>query len=104
MEREPRIELDLVREGIGTVLWATGYRPDYSWLDVPVTDYRGFIKHDGGVITASPGMYLLGTAFLRRRRSTYIAGAAQDTADLADHLAGYLAGRRLVEVASVRGD
>jgi putative flavoprotein involved in K+ transport len=88
-----RIELDLVREGIGAVVWATGYRPDYSWLDVPVLDYKGSVRHEGGVVRGAPGMYLLGTSLLRRRRSSYIGGAAQDTADLADHLAAHLAGR-----------
>jgi putative flavoprotein involved in K+ transport len=92
-----RIRLDLAGEGIGTVLWATGYRPDYSWLDVPVLGYKGAIRHDGGVVTGAPGMYLLGTSLLRRRRSTYIAGADQDTADLADHLAGFLSGRVAVQ-------
>ncbi|MET0772283.1 MAG: pyridine nucleotide-disulfide oxidoreductase, partial [Candidatus Limnocylindrales bacterium] len=88
-----RIELDLQREGIGTVLWATGYRQDLSWLDVPVFGYKGAIRHEGGVVTGSPGLYLLGTTLLRRRRSTYIAGAAQDTEDLADHLAARVGGR-----------
>ncbi len=88
-----RIQLDLVREGIGSVLWATGYRPDFSWLDVPVIGYKGAIRHEGGVVTGAPGMYLLGMSLLRRRRSTYIGGAAQDTQDLADHLVGHLAGR-----------
>jgi putative flavoprotein involved in K+ transport len=88
-----RIELDLEREGIGTVLWATGYRPDLSWLDVPVFGYKGAIRHDGGVVAGCPGLYLLGSSLLRRRRSSYIGGAAQDTADLADHLSAHLAGR-----------
>ncbi len=88
-----RIELDLEREGIGTVLWATGYRPDHSWLDVPVFGYKGAIRHEGGVVTGSPGLYLLGSSLLRRRRSSYIGGAAQDTADLADHLVAHLARR-----------
>jgi putative flavoprotein involved in K+ transport len=88
-----RIELDLAREGIGTVVWATGYRADLSWLDVPVFGYKGAIRHEGGVVTGSPGLYLLGTTLLRRRRSSYIGGAAQDTADLADHLLTHLGGR-----------
>ena len=55
------------RGDIGTVVWATGYRPDYSWLDVPVLDHTGRIRHDGGVVRDAPGLYLLGTPLLRRR-------------------------------------
>ncbi len=84
------LEIDLRRRGIGTIIWATGYRPDYSWLDVPVLDHKGRVRHDGGVVHESPGMYLLGTPVLRRRRSSFIHGAEQDTHDLAacldDHL------------------
>ncbi|MFC5140608.1 flavin-containing monooxygenase [Actinomycetospora rhizophila] len=89
----PRIEIDLHREGIRTVLWATGYRPDHSWLALPVLDHKGRLRHDGGVVTGAPGVYVLGTSLLRRRRSTYIGGADQDTAELAAHLADHLAGR-----------
>ena len=52
--RAPTLELDLRRRGIGTVVWATGYRPDHSWLDVPVLDHKGRIRHDGGVVTTRP--------------------------------------------------
>jgi putative flavoprotein involved in K+ transport len=89
----PRTEIDLDREGIRTVLWATGYRPDHSWLALPVLDHKGRLQHDGGVVTGAPGVYVLGTSLLRRRRSTYIGGAGQDTAELADHLVGHLTGR-----------
>lgn len=93
VDAAPALDLHLAREGVGTVLWATGYRPDYSWLDVPVLDYKGRLPHDGGVIPKSPGLYVLGTSLLRRRRSTYIGGAAQDSEELADHLEGFLAGQ-----------
>ncbi|GAA4939644.1 putative flavoprotein involved in K+ transport [Actinomycetospora succinea] len=89
----PRIEIDLARDGIRTVLWATGYRPDHSWLALPVLDYKGRLQHDGGVVAGAPGVYVLGSSLLRRRRSTYIGGADQDTAELAAHLADHLAGR-----------
>ena len=46
---------------IETVIWATGFRPDYSWLDIPVLDGKGMLRHDGGVVD-SPGMFLLGAA------------------------------------------
>jgi putative flavoprotein involved in K+ transport len=79
------LSLDLADAGISTVIWATGYRPDYSWLDVPVLDRKGRIAHDGGVVNA-PGMYVMGLPFLRRRKSSFIDGAADDAADLAAHL------------------
>jgi putative flavoprotein involved in K+ transport len=85
----PRLGLDLTDGEIRTIIWATGFRPDYSWLDVPVLDAKGMIRHDGGVAD-SPGMYLLGLPFLRRRKSTLITGAGDDARHLADHLAGYL--------------
>ena len=83
------LTLDLRSGAIRTILWATGFRPDLSWLDVGVFDRKGNVRHDGGV-TASPGLYLIGMPFLRRRKSTLIDGAAADAADLSRHLAHYL--------------
>ncbi|HEU5385453.1 MAG TPA: FAD-dependent oxidoreductase [Streptosporangiaceae bacterium] len=94
--RPPPLGLDLRSGEISTIVWATGYRPDLSWLDLPVLDHRGRIRHDGGV-TACPGLYLIGLPFLRRRKSSLIDGAAADAAELTSHLAGHLdalAGRR----------
>jgi putative flavoprotein involved in K+ transport len=82
---EARLGLDLHDSRISTVIWATGYRPDYSWLDVPVLDRKGRIRHDGGVVAAR-GMYVLGLPFMRRRKSSFIDGAGDDAADLAAHL------------------
>ena len=89
VEEPPSTTLDLASGEIQTVLWATGFRPDYHWLDVDVLDHKGRVKHDGGV-TASPGMYLIGTPFLRRRKSSFIHGATDDARDLANHLADHL--------------
>ena len=87
---QTRLSLDLIGAGIGTVIWATGYRPDYSWLDVPVLDRKGRIRHDGGVV-AAPGLYVMGLPFMRRRKSSFIDGAGDDAADLAAHLSQNLA-------------
>jgi putative flavoprotein involved in K+ transport len=87
--RDAPLGLDLRSGEISTIVWATGYRPDLSWLDVPVLDRKGRVVHDGGV-TACPGLYLIGMPFLRRRKSTLIDGAAGDAAELAAHLAGHL--------------
>ncbi len=90
---DPVLRLDLRRGEISTIVWATGYRPDYSWLDVPVVGRNGYLRHDGGVVTDAPGMYVVGMPFLRRRRSTFISGASADTADLTDHLHAHLGAR-----------
>jgi putative flavoprotein involved in K+ transport len=79
-------EIDLRTEGIRTVLWATGYRRRYPWLQVPVLDARGEIRHDGGV-TPSAGLYVIGYNFRRRRKSTFIDGVGDDARDLAAHIA-----------------
>ena len=87
-----RLHLDLGSGEIRTVVWATGFRPDYSWLDVPVVDAKGHLVHEGGVVD-SPGMYALGLPVLRRRKSTFIHGIEDDAREVIDHLAGYLAER-----------
>jgi len=88
--------LDLRREGVRTVIWATGFRRNYSWLRVPVLDERGEIRHEGGV-TPAPGLYVLGLYFQRRRKSSFIDGVGDDASVLADHIAARSGlGRRAV--------
>ncbi len=70
---------------IRTIIWATGFRPDYSWLDVPVLDRKGRIRHDGGVVDAK-GMYVVGLPTLRRRKSSFIHGVEDDVRDVTEHL------------------
>ena len=89
VEDTPPLSLDLRSGEIRTIIWASGFRPDYSWLEVPVLDRKGLIRHDGGVVP-SPGMYLMGMPFLRRRKSALIDGAGDDARDLSAHLDGYL--------------
>jgi putative flavoprotein involved in K+ transport len=84
--------LDLNKGEIASVVWATGFRPDLSWVDLPVFDSAGRLRHDGGVVDA-PGVYFLGATFLRRRRSSFIHGADNDTAELSAHLARHLGAR-----------
>ncbi len=87
---DPALSLDPSGEGISTIVWATGYEPDYSWLEVPVLDRKGAIRHDGGVVTDAPGLYRIGLNFLRRRKSSFIHGAEDDAIDLTEHLESYL--------------
>ena len=67
------------------MVWATGFRRHYPWLELPVLDARGEIRHEGGV-TPAPGLYVLGLNFLRRRKSSFIDGVGDDAAELADHI------------------
>ena len=92
IDASPPLSLDLNRGEIRSIVWATGYRPDYSWLEVPVFDRKGRIRHDGGVVD-SPGMYLMGVQFMRRRKSALIDGAGDDARDICAHLAASLARR-----------
>ncbi len=94
----PPLGLDLARSGIRTLVWATGFRPDYSWLDIPVFDYKGNIRHDGGVVTEAPGLYVMGLPFLRRRKSSLLDGVGDDARDLSAHLAAYLGARSAATV------
>ncbi len=89
VDESPALTLDLGKEDIRTILWSTGFRPDYSWLDVPVLDHKGFIKHDGGV-AESPGLYVIGLPVLRRRKSSFIHGVEDDARDLHQHLTNFL--------------
>ncbi len=89
----PPLGLDLASGEVETVIWATGFRPDYSWLDIAVLDSKGMIRHDGGVVVDSPGMFLLGTPFLRRRKSSFIDGARVDAQELIVELTAYLDAR-----------
>jgi putative flavoprotein involved in K+ transport len=87
-----RLQLDLRSGEIRAVVWATGFRPDYGWLDVPVVDAKGHLNHEGGVVD-SPGLYALGLPVLRRRRSTFMCGIEDDAREVIGHLARFLAVR-----------
>ena len=87
----PRLSLDLRRGEIRSIIWATGFGPDYRWLEVPVLNRKGELRHDGGAVVGAPGMYAIGLPVLRRRKSTFILGAEDDARDLVAHLARYLA-------------
>jgi len=79
-------QLDLRQAGIGSVLWCTGYRFDYDWIDLPVLTERGEPSHRDG-ITDVPGLYFLGLPWLSRRNSSFLSGVGDDAARLAAHIA-----------------
>jgi putative flavoprotein involved in K+ transport len=93
---QPIRRLDLRAAGVASVIWATGYSCDFSWIDLPVLDSRGEPVHRGG-ITAVPGLYFIGLQWLSKMNSSFLAGVGDDAARLADHIAGRMgqgAGRR----------
>ena len=87
LPQSPRLQVNLA--DFKSVIWATGYKPDYSWLHLPIFDRKGYIAHDGGII--GNGLYALGLPHLRRSRSTHVDGAEGDAEALADDIAGRLA-------------
>jgi putative flavoprotein involved in K+ transport len=89
LARPSRLHIDLKSGEIGSILWATGFEPDYSWLELPVLDEKGRLRHDGGVVD-SAGLYALGLPVLRRRKSTFIHGIEDDAREVIDHLSAYL--------------
>jgi putative flavoprotein involved in K+ transport len=86
---EPIRRLDIAADGIGAVIWATGYGVDFGWIKLPVLDARGEPVHARG-ITAVPGLYFLGLQWLSRMSSSFLSGVGDDAADLADHIAARL--------------
>jgi putative flavoprotein involved in K+ transport len=90
VEESPPLSIDLRSGAIATIIWATGFRPDYSWLHARVLDRKGQLRHDAGVVSDAPGLYRIGLNLLRRRKSSFIHGAEDDARDLTQHLSAYL--------------
>ena len=82
---DPILELNLDEAGINSIVWATGFDVDYSWLKVDALDKNGKPKHERG-ISAEPGVYFLGLPWQSRRGSSFIWGVWQDAKFLADHI------------------
>ncbi len=83
---DPILELDLSKAGVTSIVWATGFAVDFSWLKVDAFDENGRPKHQRGV-SAEPGVYFLGLPWLSRRGSSFIWGVWHDAKYLADHIA-----------------
>ncbi|MEM7041954.1 MAG: NAD(P)/FAD-dependent oxidoreductase [Pseudomonadota bacterium] len=82
---DPLFELDLVKAGVTSIIWATGYAVDYSWLKVDAFDEQGRPKHQRGIST-EPGVYFLGLPWQSRRGSSFIWGVWHDAKFLADQI------------------
>lgn len=86
----PRTVLDI--GAFDTVVWATGFRPRYPWLENHLLDAKGALRHHGGAL-AQPGMYVLGLPFTRRRKSSFLDGVGPDALELTEHLVAHLGNR-----------
>lgn len=82
----PILELDLAKAGVTSIIWATGFAVDFSWLNVAAFDEDGRPNHQRGV-SAEPGIYFLGLPWLSCRASSFIWGVWHDAKYLADHIA-----------------
>ncbi|MEO1346748.1 MAG: NAD(P)-binding domain-containing protein [Pseudomonadota bacterium] len=91
--RNPTLTQNLESGGLSSIVWATGFRPDHSYLDMPVFDRRKQLNHASGVCPV-PGLFVLGLPILRRRRSQHISGAGPDTREIAQHVFQHLEARR----------
>lgn len=81
----PLLELDLAKAGVTSIIWATGFSQDFSWLKVDAFDDAGKPRHQRGV-SSEPGIYFLGLPWQSRRGSTFIWGVWHDARHLADHI------------------
>lgn len=81
----PLLELDLAKAGVTSIIWATGYALDYSWLKVDTFDENGRPKHHRG-ISLEPGIYFLGLPWQSRRGSSFIWGVWHDAKHVADRI------------------
>lgn len=96
IERVPRVAgvrdgLPVLEDGrelnVANVIWCTGYRPSYPWIDLPVFAPDGMPRHDRGVVEGEPGLYFLGLVFQYAATSALVTGVSRDARRLARHIA-----------------
>ncbi|MGQ7830149.1 flavin-containing monooxygenase [Altererythrobacter sp. Z27] len=91
---EAPTQIDLVAEGISSVIWATGYRRSYPWLHLDALDEHGEIAQQDG-IARLPGLYVLGLPFMRHRASSFIDGVGRDAEAISQTIIAQLGARQL---------
>jgi putative flavoprotein involved in K+ transport len=78
---------------VANIIWCTGLRPDFGWIDLPVFGPDGLPLHDRGIVGSEPGLYFVGLFFLSSLTSSLIGGVGRDAGHIADHIAGHAATR-----------
>lgn len=71
---------------VSNVIWCTGYRPDYDWIDLPLPTRNGFPIHDRGVVESCPGLYFVGLLFLYSLSSALLGGVGRDAKHIVEHI------------------
>jgi putative flavoprotein involved in K+ transport len=91
---EERGELNMVEQGITSIIWCIGFTPDFTWVEAPVFNGRGHPGHERGV-TAQAGLYFLGLPWLYTWGSGRFSGVAQDAQYVVEHIVGAVAERKV---------
>jgi putative flavoprotein involved in K+ transport len=79
---------------VANVIWCTGFRPDYGWIDLSLPSYNGVPLHDRGIVAACPGLYFMGLPFLYSLSSGLLGGVGRDAGHIVDHIASTLVAKR----------
>jgi putative flavoprotein involved in K+ transport len=97
----PQLEDGRVMQ-VANVIWCTGFRTDYSWIDLPIFDEYGYPVHKRGVVSSHPGLYFMGLPFQRTLSSTLILGVGKDAGYIANHIASKRAEKEVKYRTSMR--
>ncbi len=71
---------------VSNVIWCTGFRPDYHWIDLSLTTHNGLPIHDRGIVESCPGLYFMGLLFLYSLSSALVGGVGRDAEHIVDHI------------------
>ncbi len=82
---KPQLEDNRILPADG-VIWATGFRPDYRWIDLPIFDQDGYPRHNSGVVQRTDGLYFLGLLFQTAFNSALLGGVGKDAAYIVGHI------------------
>jgi putative flavoprotein involved in K+ transport len=71
---------------VSNVIWCTGFRPDYHWIDLSLPTHNGLPIHDRGIVESCPGLYFVGLLFLYSLSSALVGGVGRDAEHIVDHI------------------
>jgi putative flavoprotein involved in K+ transport len=71
---------------VSNVIWCTGFKPDYRWIDLSLPTHNGLPTHDRGIVESCPGLYFMGLLFLYSLSSALVGGVGRDAKHIVDHI------------------